>query len=440
MVRSERHDGYRSFAYLEEGIDYEAFELADELERVPSDEVPLTSDEEARAERLSEELLMVSLHEHAGVFPARIEETPAYIRQGRMATAFRGLAAGAWDVVFDNLMDGLCQIHSTQGWKWTEVLHDLGMRLCDLDHQDDVVVCRRVEDLLRAKREGRVGWIASVEGAAMIENELDRIEVLYGFGVRALGITYSQSNALGSGLRERRDGGLTALGRRAVERMNRVGMLIDCSHCGDRTTLDVIRASERPIVLSHIGARSLWDSNRLAPDEVLTACAEKGGVIGIEAAPHTTVTAAHPVHSLASYMEHFEYLVDLVGIDHVGFGPDTVYGDHVGLHRVYADGLAIEESRGSAGGRSGAGGAARDDGAAAPGRVGRGGSDGPARVRQGSPDMDDFREVEYVRGIENPTEGSRNILRWLVKHGYSDEEIGKVIGGNALRLLREVWW
>ncbi|NIQ53822.1 MAG: diguanylate cyclase, partial [Gammaproteobacteria bacterium] len=99
----------------------------------------------------------------------------------------------------------------------------------------------------------------------------------HGFGVRALGIAYSESNALGSGLKEEHDGGLTALGRKAVTRMNRVGMLIDCSHCGDRTTLDTIEASERPIVLSHIGARALWDSNRLAPDEVLEACAEKGG-------------------------------------------------------------------------------------------------------------------------------------------------------------------
>ena len=105
-----------------------------------------------------------------------------------------------------------------------------------------------------------------------------------------LGITYSESNALGSGLKEKRDGGLTAFGRKAVARMNKVGMLIDCSHAGDQTTLDTIETSRKPIVLTHIGARALWPSNRLAPDEVLKACADKGGVIGIEAAPHTTIT------------------------------------------------------------------------------------------------------------------------------------------------------
>jgi membrane dipeptidase len=322
-----------------------------------------------------------------------------------MATAFQGLSRCWWDAVFDNLLDGICTIESKGGWKWGDVLHDLGMRLCDLAHQDFVIHCTSVDDIRRAHADGRLAWIASMEGAAMIENELDRIDLLYGFGVRALGITYSESNALGSGLKERTDGGLTAFGRRAVERMNRVGMLIDCSHCGDQTTLDVIEASRKPILLSHIGARALWDSRRLAPDDVLKACAAKGGVIGVEAAPHTTLTRRNRRHNLDAFMEHFEYIVDLVGIDHVGFGPDTVYGDHVGLHHVYSANLSIRESRAT-------GEAAQDQA---------------------------FEEVEYVQGLENPTEGSCNILRWLVKHGYSDDEIEKVIGGNAIRLLEEVW-
>ena len=103
-------------------------------------------------------------------------------------------------------------------------------------------------------------------------------------------------------------------------------------------------------------------------------------------------------------MEHFEYIVGLVGIDHVGFGPDTLYGDHVGLHGVYASNLSMKESRGGSG-----------------------------RTDQ------EFEPVEYVKGLENPTEGSKNIVRWLVKHGYSDDDIEKVMGGNAMRLLGQVW-
>lgn len=403
MSLTKSYDGYTSFSYLEPGRDYRAFDLADEVERVAPFTVPLTDDEEVRVRDLVERCLFVSMHEHLGVFPARIEETPEYVRHGRMATAFRGLAASYWDCVFDNLMDGICTIHSSSGWQWDDVLHDLGMRLCDLAHQDFVVPCRRVGDVRRAHEEGKVAWVATMEGAAMIEHDLDRIDILHGFGLRSLGVTYSESNALGNGLKEDRDGGLTKFGRKAVERMNKVGLLIDCSHCGDQTTLDTIAWSEKPIVLSHIGARALWTSNRLAPDEVLVACAEKGGVIGIECAPHTTLTKRHRRHSIESFMEHFEYIVGLVGVDHVGFGPDTVYGDHVGLHHVYAANLSIEESRGG-----------------------------------GEPDQA-YDEVEYVEGLENPTEGSRNIVRWLVKHGYADDDIEKVMGGNALRVMDAAW-
>jgi membrane dipeptidase len=403
MSHEKRYGGYTSFSYLEAGADYTAFDLCDELERVPPFRVPLDDAEKARVRALAERCLFVSMHEHLGVFPARIEETPEYARHGRMWTAFRGLAASQWDAVFDNLMDGICQIHSRSGWQWDDVLHDLGMRLSDLAHQDFVVPCLRVDDVRRAHDQGGVAWVATMEGAAMIEHEIDRIDILHGFGLRSLGITYSESNALGNGLKEDRDGGLTKFGRKAVERMNKVGLLIDCSHCGDQTARDTVEWSEKPIVLSHIGARALWDSNRLAPDDVLEAVAAKGGVIGIECAPHTTLTKKHRTHSLESFMEHFEYVKALVGIDHVGFGPDTLYGDHVGLHHTYAASLSLKESHG-----------------------------------EGKPDQE-FEEVEYVEGLENPTEGSHNIVRWLVKHGYSDEDIAKAMGENALRVMREAW-
>ena len=408
MSLTKAYDGYQSFRYLEEGRDYPPFEFARQVDRVAPYLLPLSPEEEGRVGAFLESTVMISLHDHLGLFPADVSETPAMVREGRQATAFEGLSHAHWDAVLDNLLDGICTIESRGGWKWTEILHDLGMRLCDLAHQDFLMPATKVEHIHQAHREGRIAWIASMEGAAMIENELDRIEILYGFGVRGLGIAYSEGNALGAGLKEPRDGGLTIFGRKAVERMNKVGMLIDCSHCGDQTTLDTIEVSESPLILSHIGARALWNSNRLAPDEVLVACAEKGGVIGIEAAPHTTLTYGRRVHDIEAFMQHFEYVKGLVGIDHVGFGPDSIFGDHVGLHHAYAANLSIKEAHGGAGG---------------PGRT------------EGM----EFEEVEYVEGLENPAEASKNILRWLVKGGYSDEDIRKVMGGNALRLFGEVW-
>ena len=201
-------------------------------------------------------------------------------------------------------------------------------------------------------------------------------------------------------IRDRTDGGLTEFGRQAVKRMNKLGIAIDISHSGDRTSLETIEASEKPIFITHAGARSLWNTRRMKPDEVLKAMAERRGVIGIEAAPHTTLTEKHNQHSIEGYMEHFEYCVDLLGIDHVGFGPDTLFGDHVGLHHYFAKQLSIAAAK-----------------------------SGP-----------EFKEVEFVDGIENPAEAMPNIVRWLVKHGYTDTDISKAIGGNAMRLLKEVWW
>lgn len=399
MSTMRRGSQYRSYEYLEAGRDYRAFDLAPEVGRVPAYDLRLDREQRARADRLLRESLVVSLHDHPCVYPLRIEESREYNRLGRQVTGFEGLARSGMTAVIDNLMDGACCITAPMGWKWDDVVHDIGMRLCDLAHQDDVVVARGVDDIVRAHENGRLALILGLEAATPIENELDRIDILYGLGVRQMGIAYSEANALGSGLKEKGDGGLTAFGERAVRRMNALGMAIDVSHSGDRTSLDVIEASSKPVLITHAGSRTVWNSPRMKPDEVIVACAKRGGVIGLEAAPHTTLSEAHPAHSIESVMDHFTHCVDLVGIDHVAFGPDTLFGDHVGLHRAFASQLSVGELRG----------------------------------RQ------DFEEVDYVEGLENPGECFHNITGWLVKHGWSDEDIAKVVGGNALRVLGEIW-
>lgn len=399
MGINKKYDGYQAYQYLEAGRDYVDFKMAKGLDRVPQYLVPLTKEGEERVQDLAERLIIISLHDHPVYFPENMAEVFAYNRQGRQFCAYEELSQSYLDAVFDNMMDGICTISSQAGWKWNDILHDLGMRFADLAHQDFVIRCERVDDIYRAHREGRLALIPTIEGAAPLENEVDRVDILFGFGVRLMGITYSESNALGSGLKETRDGGLTSFGNQVVERMNKVGMAIDCSHTGVQTTLDVIEASTKPIFMSHVGAQALWNSKRLSPDEVLKACAGKGGVIGIEAAPHTTITEKNRNHSIDSFMEHFEYVKDLVGIEHVAFGPDTLYGDHVGLHHAFAGNLSTKGTQGTK----------------------------------------NFEEVEYVKGLENPTEASINILRWLVKHNYSDQDITKVLGTNILRVLKDAW-
>src|SRR6266700_200705 len=366
--------GYAAYSYLVAGEDFRQFELAPEFGRVPGYRAGLTADQEQRARRLLADSLVISLHDHPVRFPLRMEETPEYNRTGRQHAAYAGLAASGMTVVFDNMMDGTACVTGNAPWRWDDVVTDLGMRQADLAHQRQVMAVRTVADIDQAHRDRRVGLVFGLEAATPIEDELDRLDVLYGLGLRQIGIAYSDGNALGSGL------------------------AIDLSHSSDRTALDVCRHSDKPVFLTHAGARAVWNTSRMKPDHVLRAVAETGGVIGMSAAPHTTLSAAHPRHSIESVMDHFSYCVDLVGIEHVAFGPDTLYGDHVMLHTIFARLLSLGATRGP-----------------------------------------DFEPVGYVDGLENPTENFANVIGWLVKHGYDDASVEAVVGGNVYRALQDIW-
>jgi membrane dipeptidase len=396
--RPLRDAGYRSYAYLQPGRDYRAFDLVAEVDRVPPHLVQVSDAEEARVWRLLATPPAISLHDHLEVYPSNLADADDWVRDAHPFTGYEGLARSGLAAVFENFGDGTATITSKSGWKWSDVVHDMGVRYADWAHQDFVVRGETIADIERAFADGQVAVIAALEAATPIENELDRIDVLYGFGVRMLGVTYSESNALGSGCRETTDGGLTGFGHRAVERMNRLGILIDVSHAGDRTSLDTVRASTAPVCISHSGSRELWPISKCKPDDVIRACAERGGVIGIEAAPGTTMVRPDLEEaSIETFMRHFEYCVDLVGIDGVTFGPDTFFGDHAGTYLTPQGAL----------------------------------------LASGDSEYDSV-VPEYVVGLENIGDFP-NIVRWLVKHGYSDDDIAKAIGGNTLRVLAQAW-
>ncbi|WP_234978344.1 dipeptidase [Bacillus tuaregi] len=394
----KKFDGYQSFQYLTPGKDYKPFQLPQSEKYRQTEEIELRDDQERIFETLLKYYPIVSLRDHGFVVPKNQEDIIAYCRQLHTAFDYEGLALSGVDVLFENFMDGISLLTSSNGLKWDDVILTLGIRYCDIAKQDTVYIARNYHDLLEAKGSNKMAILPSLEAASILENEVDRVDVLYGLGIRCLGITYNEANTLGSGLMEKQDGGLTRFGHRVVERMNRLGMVIDISHCGDQTSLDVIEASEAPVFITHAGARAVWNSPRMKSDEVLKACAEKGGVIGVCAAPNTTLSAKNPnEHTIKSVMEHLEYLIELVGIDHVGLGPDTFFGDHVGLQHAFDDMLSLSESHG-----------------------------------------EHFEESSYVKGLENPTEATKNMIRWMIKHGYPFQDIQKIIGGNALRVLKDI--
>ena len=411
MGRNKNYTGYRAYQYLEPGIDYKVFKFRDAFNKDWAYAVPLSKMEEERSEDLLEKKIVISLHEHPTYMPDNYREAFAVGDEGREFMAYEALSQSGLDAVFDNLLDGCSNVTSKHGWKWTDKIHDIGQRMCDVAHSDFVIHCRKVEDIIKAHETGQLAWVPVIESASCIENEVDRLDVLYGFGIRSMGLVYSESNMLASGHREIRDGGLTDFGYDAVVRMNKLGMLIDVSHGSNQTILDTIEASKAPIILSHNGAQAITPKkDRLNPDNVLEALADKKGLIGVIGVPGSTITKKYPVNNtIDSFMEHIEYCIEIMGINHVGCGPDTLYGDHTGLFRIWFDERLKSE--------------------------GLGHYTRPGQEKGNEPEI----LPDYVKGMENPTECLQNVTRWMVKHGYSDQEISKIIGGNALRLLKQVW-
>jgi membrane dipeptidase len=140
------------------------------------------------------------------------------------------------------------------------------------------------------------------------------------------------------------------------------------------------------------------------PNDVLYALSEKDGIFGMGAGVRTD---KHPEGGISAHMEHLEFCIELIGIDHVGCGPDTVYGDQVGHNKAFQDLYKSD---------------------------GYGHHLNPKKMPERK-----YPSVDYIRGLENPSEGLKNVTRWLIKNGYSDDEIAKIIGENALRLLKKVW-
>lgn len=261
------------------------------------------------------------------------------------------------------------------------------------DNADIAMQVCSVADIHKAKQVGKTGLIFGFQDTAPIEAQLQQLEVYHRLGVRIMQLTYNVANASGCGCQVPEDTGLTTFGREVIAEMNRLGIVLDLSHCGPRTTLEAIDASCKPVSINHANAMSLVPSVRNKTTEALQACAAKGGVIGAVAVP--ALIARQMPARLADYVAAIDSLVAIVGIDHVGLGPDFMEDMPEEVLAASVRDLPPQ---------------ARADYAAMPLTIG-------------------FESVSAMPALTTA----------LLAHGYTPPDVRKILGENWLRLYGEIW-
>ncbi|MGH8189334.1 MAG: dipeptidase, partial [Steroidobacteraceae bacterium] len=249
-------------------------------------------------------------------------------------------------------------------------------------------------DLERAKTQRKIAVIMGVQNAEHFREAKD-VKRFYQLGQRCAQLTYNSQNLIGSGSTDRIDGGISDFGAEIIKAMNETGMLIDVSHCGDRTTLDAIELSPKPIAITHSNCRALNDHPRLKTDEAIVKLAAKGGVMGITGV-RMFVRNQEPT-TVEHMVDHIDHVVKLVGVDHVGFGSDA---DLNGYDDMPADQLK--------------------------------------ELRESYKASYAFRERIDTDGLDHPRK-IFDLTEALIRRRYSDENITAILGGNFKRLLAATW-
>jgi len=269
------------------------------------------------------------------------------------------------------------------------------------ERSSQIIQITSVNDILQAKKDGKVGVILGWQNATPIENDLRRIELFRNLGVLIMQLTFHERNFIGNGCLERGDSGLSNFGVDAVSEMNRLGILIDLSHCGERTTIDAIEMSTKPVACTHANAQSFHMHPRNKTDEALKLLADRGGVVGATA--FNLFLPSGRESTINNFVDAIDDLVQRIGIEHVGFGTDFTqdqpqeFWNYIGAQQ----------------------------GTKLPSTF----FDGP----------EGYAELAHApKGLETPDKMPA-LAEALHARGYKPEDITMILGGNWLRLFREVW-
>ncbi len=187
-------------------------------------------------------------------------------------------------------------------------------------HPEAFLIVRQHSDIARAKREDKIGIMPGFQYTAFLEEKPDRIEMFRQLGVRIMQLTYNNRSIFGDGCLEPGNAGLSKAGIAAVEKMNDVGVALDLSHSGYRTTSDGIAQSSKPVLISHSGCAAIYAHPRNKPDEILKALADRGGYFGVYLMPY--VVASPTVPTREHVLDHVVHAINVCGADHVGIGSD----------------------------------------------------------------------------------------------------------------------
>jgi membrane dipeptidase len=286
---------------------------------------------------------------------------------------------------------------------WSQTIHNIAVRDLWIGANSDMLLKATASaDIRRAKTNGQIAVIYNTQDTSLVGDDLERITVLKGLGVRVMQLTYNNRNLSGEGCLEPGNAGLSKLGRATIARIEKEKLLLDLSHAGQRTVAEAIAAATRSMTISHTGCRSLNDNPRNQWDSELKACADKGGVVGIYWVPFLT-SSGHATS--ADLLRHMQHAVDVCGEDHVAIGTDSA------LFKTEIDDKARAEQK-------------------------------------------KFYEERVAAGVAAPGEGPDvfNIVwDWdshmrfklladgLAGLGWTTARIQKVLGGNLLRLYTETW-
>ncbi|MEO6062134.1 MAG: dipeptidase [Thermoflexales bacterium] len=299
--------------------------------------------------------------------------------------------------VFPRLVaGGVTAVNATvAAWHTAEEAVNLMADLLNViaERADILVQARSVADIRAAKAAGRVGVIAGFQGAEPIGANLNMLKLYHALGVRIIQLTYNFQNLIGCGCQEPDDNGLSDFGRDAVAEMNRLGILIDLSHCGIRTTREAIDASAGPVAFTHANALALCAMRRNKSDEAVRAVAARGGMVGVVVFPPMLTCSANA--SLDDYVRMIDHYVNLVGVDHVGLGPDFMEDMDPLVAAASLKGLPTDTLKA-------------------------------------------FAAIRPTVGFESIS-ACANVTATLLAHGYSAADTRKIMGENWLNLYQTVW-